>query len=100
MNREKAFGIAWTVTILIFLSLNLIFILSHDYFYEMKQEKCERLKEIDYQIPSNVLSKCIGYEVNKFWNYSFLHYFLGGIIAMIGVLIIGIPFFFWADDYY
>lgn len=45
-----------------------------DYFYNLKMKECAEYKQVEYQIPSDQISKCLDIEVNKFWNWTIEYY--------------------------
>ena len=70
-----------------FLIGNLIAISSYGYFYGLEQQRCEKVMDLDYDIATDKVTKCLSYEVSEFWGYTIKYYILTQLLVLIIIII-------------
>ena len=68
--------------------------LSYDYFDGIKEKKCSEIMSIEYMVGTDAVTNCIGYDINKFWDYTVGYYVIHNLllilVAIMPIMLIGL----------
>ena len=94
-------GIIFWLSILICVLIgNLIAVSSYDYFWNLEEQRCEKIMQLDYDIATDKVSKCLSYEVSEFWEYTITYYVLTELIILILLMMTAFSIAIWLDGIY
>ena len=92
--------IFWLSILMCVLIGNLIAVSSYDYFWDLEEQRCEKVMQLDYGVATDKVSKCLSYEVSEFWEYTIMYYVLTHLLLLILLMITAFPLAMWLDGMY